>query len=408
MTSIPKPIKLPDWANDLNFLSGNWAGFPTKVEPPQSQKDQGWLPKQKPPAEFLNYWQQLVFKWIEYLDKYVDESGTEYLEPFAQAVPDLTLDVTAGVFSFGEKAISFAGGSSPAFDPSAIPVGESRIDVLHVDETGTLQILEGVSGVAPEVPDSTFLMAIAEVTLTDGMTAITASDFLDVRTINHIEKVNLNSLYLYSDVLGDDGYDLWPTQGLLPQRLRVAFLASGSEYDFLTWTPAFDLVNGSRFTELDVRKSITSSALPLGNPIGRTYRMRGHDLLGQYASIFPRVDGFLIFGSIVLDELLFGKTLTVSGESYLTSSVPVDTIASLTVALFKYDETVKQKLIRVTSNTEANLPPLPSGTTVVNQYDLQTLIEERQYFIGAGLTYTGTNNGNVNLNIREHTGIKIS
>lgn len=61
------PEKLPTWATDAVFASPGdpWDGDPTKVEPPAGKLAEGWEPTEEPPAEFLNWWKNLVGRWIE-------------------------------------------------------------------------------------------------------------------------------------------------------------------------------------------------------------------------------------------------------------------------------------------------------------------------------------------------------
>lgn len=65
MSGVPETV--PNWATNAAFASPSdpWDTDPTKVEPPTGKKDEGWEPTEEPPAEFLNYWKNLVFRWID-------------------------------------------------------------------------------------------------------------------------------------------------------------------------------------------------------------------------------------------------------------------------------------------------------------------------------------------------------
>ncbi len=67
---MPKPSSLPTWATDTNYPAGAEpeAGTATKVAPTSGQATRGWRPAAKPPAQEMNYWQNLVYQWIAYLD----------------------------------------------------------------------------------------------------------------------------------------------------------------------------------------------------------------------------------------------------------------------------------------------------------------------------------------------------
>ena len=56
---MPKPASLPRWATD--------AGADI-TEPLEPKKDIGWEASEKPPREYFNWWQNLVYEWTEYLD----------------------------------------------------------------------------------------------------------------------------------------------------------------------------------------------------------------------------------------------------------------------------------------------------------------------------------------------------
>lgn len=61
---------LPTWASDTNYPAGAEpeAGTATKVAPTTGQDTIGWRPDQIPTAQEENYWKNLVYQWIQYLD----------------------------------------------------------------------------------------------------------------------------------------------------------------------------------------------------------------------------------------------------------------------------------------------------------------------------------------------------
>lgn len=61
MAEIQKPTEKPEWA------SNNPTGI---VSPSASKKESGWTgPPEKPPYQFFNWFQNLVFKWIDWLEE---------------------------------------------------------------------------------------------------------------------------------------------------------------------------------------------------------------------------------------------------------------------------------------------------------------------------------------------------
>lgn len=66
---MPKPSVSPTWSTDATFVAPgeSFDATVTKVEPTSGKKAEGWEPKEKPAAQYLNYWMNLVYLWIEWL-----------------------------------------------------------------------------------------------------------------------------------------------------------------------------------------------------------------------------------------------------------------------------------------------------------------------------------------------------
>lgn len=62
-----KPGTLPEWATD---------GGADVVEPTTLEKQTGWILSQKPPAQWFNWWQLLVFRWVQWLNAFESEIHT--------------------------------------------------------------------------------------------------------------------------------------------------------------------------------------------------------------------------------------------------------------------------------------------------------------------------------------------
>lgn len=68
---MTKPTKLPEWATVPS--TDPVVGGDNIVEPPEQLKQTGWLRGQYPPANYMNWLQNLAYQWLEYLDVRVDE-----------------------------------------------------------------------------------------------------------------------------------------------------------------------------------------------------------------------------------------------------------------------------------------------------------------------------------------------
>jgi hypothetical protein len=106
----------------------------------------------------------------------------DLLRPRPQTVPNNTVYVQPGhiVKSNGQGSIFFAGGSSPAF---SVVTADSRIDLLTIDDTGTLGIIAGVQSASPAVPTyPTTSQVIAHVLVNETVTVvINTADITDAR-----------------------------------------------------------------------------------------------------------------------------------------------------------------------------------------------------------------------------------
>lgn len=113
------------------------------------------------------------------------------LRPTAQSPASNTIAVHSGWFAKKKRqaSVTFAGGNSPAF-ANVVLNGNSRIDLLYIDDTGVLQILQGVEALSPSIPAyPAGVLVIAEVTITQtsGVT-INQSAIRDVRPFMHSQR----------------------------------------------------------------------------------------------------------------------------------------------------------------------------------------------------------------------------
>lgn len=117
----------------------------------------------------------MSYKWAieEVTSEKLNKTGAN-LRALAQATPGLTLQITDGVAFFGDTAVKYAGGNSPAF---TAPATNPRISLLLMDSAGTISILNGAeagSPVAPTYPTDKYV--IAEIYMRVGSTSIKNND----------------------------------------------------------------------------------------------------------------------------------------------------------------------------------------------------------------------------------------
>lgn len=95
---MPRPVTTPPtWATDANFTATDPAdahdGTPTRVEPSVSQKANGFEPKYRVPAQFLNWLFGLFSDWLVYLASFTN-TDDEIVYPAAK-----TRRITIGLHS---------------------------------------------------------------------------------------------------------------------------------------------------------------------------------------------------------------------------------------------------------------------------------------------------------------------
>lgn len=72
---MAKPATVPLWATDATLTSGLLSGSAVISEPTLGYKQQGNVPGRIIPARFFNWWQNLVYQWILYLQSGLFEGG---------------------------------------------------------------------------------------------------------------------------------------------------------------------------------------------------------------------------------------------------------------------------------------------------------------------------------------------
>jgi microcystin-dependent protein len=103
-----------------------------------------------------------------------DAVGGSFLFPHQQSSPNLTLHIESGIVYVGSTRVIYAGGNSPSFSaPSVNP----RIDIVTIDNAGTIAIVQGTESASPSAPAyPTNKMVICEVYNRVGETALYDDD----------------------------------------------------------------------------------------------------------------------------------------------------------------------------------------------------------------------------------------
>lgn len=72
-----KPTDSAEWASDANYpVDGNpYDSTATKDEPAAGRKQRGWEPGKKPPAQEMNWWQNLIYLWTVFLNAIFASDG---------------------------------------------------------------------------------------------------------------------------------------------------------------------------------------------------------------------------------------------------------------------------------------------------------------------------------------------
>lgn len=67
---MAKPTTEPEWASDDEYPAGaeDEAGEENKTEPLAGKKEAGWRPAEKPRGQYMNWWMNLVWLWIVWLN----------------------------------------------------------------------------------------------------------------------------------------------------------------------------------------------------------------------------------------------------------------------------------------------------------------------------------------------------
>lgn len=98
---MPAPASLPEWCSNPSDPADI-------VEPGAAKKEDGWNASERPPAQYFNWWQNLVYLWVEWLSDERDRIAAIVDAPVSQRV----YQIAASAFSTAEWIHSAAGALS--------------------------------------------------------------------------------------------------------------------------------------------------------------------------------------------------------------------------------------------------------------------------------------------------------
>lgn len=112
---MPAPSDLPSWATDTNYTNGpaGIPGTPTKETPSVGVAAEGHIPKNKAPAQFENWWKNLVYQWIAWFHSLKLDQGYR-LKGIVVYTADATWTKPADVRAVRVTCVGGGGGGGAA------------------------------------------------------------------------------------------------------------------------------------------------------------------------------------------------------------------------------------------------------------------------------------------------------
>jgi hypothetical protein len=167
-----KPGSVPRWANVGGAI----------VIPPDGKKDVGWVAGEKPPAQYLNWFQNLDFQWLDYLndgdlegdhsiDGNVSTTGTLEADGLITgnagvvAALDQDMEVSgAGRYRHGSQFLQIAGGEGFGQNVTVAGAGEAGSMILGA--------LTDILYIPIRIPSGKRIISISAI-VTDNLTGAT-------------------------------------------------------------------------------------------------------------------------------------------------------------------------------------------------------------------------------------------
>lgn len=134
-----KPLALPEWATGGAI-----------VEPPSGKKTSGWIGGEQPPAEYLNWLQNLQYQWVEYVNDPAQTANNLALLDAQAKLPlarqhNAILSIT-DIISDGHATINFAVIGSAITGTSFVDIGAAPTyqPTIAGLEVGDIVMLDGL------------------------------------------------------------------------------------------------------------------------------------------------------------------------------------------------------------------------------------------------------------------------
>ncbi len=179
-----RPTKLARWASVPT--TNGITGLNNVLEPNTAKKNLGWDYDEFALRNYQNWIDFTNYSWMNYLQEHLDQFAV-----IEQAIPDMTVQVTAGVLRSNTNvntnvAIQSTGTiTAPSADP--------RIDLIALDEDGVVQVITGVENASPVVPDIVNSEYIPLATILFATTTTTISNDSVVSATNaNIDPIRVN------------------------------------------------------------------------------------------------------------------------------------------------------------------------------------------------------------------------
>ena len=251
-----------------------------------------------------------------------DARASSYLLTHEQDTPDLTLQVEAGNIYFGSTLVEYAGGNSPSF---TAPTTNPRIDILSINDSGTLVRTAGdedASPTAPTVPAGE--IPIAQVFNRVGQTSITDTDD---SSNGYIEKdlrpfIKATKTINVETITADGNYT--PTAGT--KYIEYILIAGGGGGAGGSGTVGGSLASGSNgsagedstFAGITALKGLGGRADLNTPPTGRTYSSNNNGIGGLGAGGSDRTGtpgsgGEIKTGVIDVEDLTPPEAVVIGG-----------------------------------------------------------------------------------------------
>ena len=140
-----KPTDLPEWATDPGA---------DKTAPPTAKQEGGWLPLEKPPHQWFNWFFNLVYQWIAFLQDYAanhvhDGGASDLSAPKIQANRDIVWNTPLVPHTVGRVAYDGSDWVFSGVGVSAVALDSVGNFTLTFDE----DMDESVIIVTPWAPD---------------------------------------------------------------------------------------------------------------------------------------------------------------------------------------------------------------------------------------------------------------